>query len=102
MREPLPTASYFVFLSRAERRPITEVWPISLRMPLPTVPVPLLDDDPDVMLDLQAALDSMFDALGFDLSIDYTRPPEISLPDKEAAWAQEHLRSQGILRNGAT
>src|ERR687885_2666668 len=28
MQEPLPPAPYFVFVSRAERRPMVEVWPV--------------------------------------------------------------------------
>ena len=39
---PLPSVPYFVFLSRVNRRPRVEVWPIPLEQPLPTVPVPLL------------------------------------------------------------
>ena len=66
MLEPLPDASYFVILSRADQRPIAEVWPIDLRSSLPTVPVPLLPDDPDVVLDLQQVLTSMYSATGAD------------------------------------
>jgi len=29
MRQPLPAACYFVFLGRASRRPITDVWPLA-------------------------------------------------------------------------
>jgi hypothetical protein len=90
MREPLPPAPYFVFLSRAERRPIVEIWPIQLNMRLPVISVPLLADDPDVVLDLQLALDTVYDALNYDLSVDYTRPPEVPLQGEAAAWAVEH------------
>jgi len=38
---PLPEAPYFIILSRAERRPIAEVWPLHLQEPLPILPVPL-------------------------------------------------------------
>ena len=44
----LPPAAYYVYLSRAERRPLTAVWPILLRDRLPIVPVPLLAPDPDI------------------------------------------------------
>ena len=46
-------APYLVLVSRAEERPELDLWPIGVRDPLPTVPVPLLGDDPPVMLDLQ-------------------------------------------------
>ena len=45
IRKTLPLHPYFVFVSRAERRPIIEVWPIRLDTPLPVVPVPLLPGD---------------------------------------------------------
>ncbi len=92
MQQPLPDAPYFVLLSRAESRPLTEVWPIALDEPLPVVPVPLLPGDADVLLDLQLAFTTTYDSLGFDLAVDYTRPPEVPLSSEAAAWAEERLR----------
>jgi Protein of unknown function (DUF4058) len=96
MQGPLPPAPYFVFLSRAEGRPITEVWPIPLDAPLPVVPVPLLPGDPDVPLDLQLALTTLYDLLGYDLAVDYKRPPRVPLRAEAAAWAEAHLRAAGL------
>jgi hypothetical protein len=93
MRTPLPPAPYVAFLSRAENRPVTEVWPVTLAEPLPTVPVPLLPGDPDVSLDLQLALSTIYDLLGYDLAVDYNRPPEVPLPAEAAACAEERLRA---------
>jgi hypothetical protein len=91
MRQPLPGHPYFVLLSRSDRRPLTHVWPIALDQPLPPVPVPLRAGDADVTLNLQQALTSVYDMLRFDLTADYTRPPEVSLRPQQAAWAREHL-----------
>jgi hypothetical protein len=91
MQEPLPPAPYYVLLSREEKRPWTDVWAIRLEEPLPEVPVPLLPGDPDVALDLQLALTTLYDALGFDLAVDYSESPEVSLPPEEAAWVAKHL-----------
>lgn len=96
MKEPLPNAPYFVFLSRAEKRPILDVWPIRLDEPLPTVPVPLLPGDEDVTLDLQSAFTTIYDTFGYDLSIDYTRPPKIPLVGEAAEWAAELLQTAGV------
>jgi hypothetical protein len=96
MRQPLPSAPYFVLLSRAERRPVLEVWPVALEGPLPTVPVPLLPGDPDVPLDLQQALTNIYDLLGYDLAVDYGQPPEVALPGPLAAWADGLLRAAGL------
>jgi hypothetical protein len=53
-------------------------------MVLPTIPIPLLPGDLDSVLDLQLALATIYDALSYDLSVDYTQPPEIT-PEGEAA-----------------
>jgi hypothetical protein len=91
MREPLPRAPYFVLLSRAERRPDTEVWPIELGAPLPTVAVPLLPGDDDVPLDLQPAFAAVYDGLRYDLAVDYTRPAPVPLRGTDEAWAEERI-----------
>lgn len=94
MKEGLPHFPYFVFLSRAERRPVTEVWPIPFDQPLPTVPVPLLSGDADVPLDLRQAMNNVYDLNRFDLDIDYSRPPEIPLAREAATWAEVLLREK--------
>jgi hypothetical protein len=96
MQKPLPPAPYFIFLSRTERRPLTEIWPISLKEPLPMVPVPLLPGDLDVALDLQQAFTTTYDLLGYDLALDYTQPPEMPLPQEDTAWAETLLRTAGL------
>ena len=50
---------------------MTDVWAIQLSMRLPKVPVPLLEGDANVKIDLQAAFEAVYDDLGFDLSVDY-------------------------------
>jgi hypothetical protein len=96
MQQSLPNASYFVLLSRVETRPLMDVWPIALSAPLPTVPVPLLPGDPDVLLDLQAAFTATYDLLGYDLIIDYTLPPVVPLSEAETAWVETRLREAGL------
>jgi hypothetical protein len=66
-------------------------------MRLPIIPVPLLADDSDVPLDVQLALDTVYDALSYDLSVDYTRPANIPLVGEAAVWAAEQLRQVGIV-----
>jgi len=48
--------------------------------------VPLRSPDPDVPLDLQTALNTIYDEARYDLSIDYTQPPpDPPLSDEDAA-----------------
>ncbi len=96
MQQALPPAPYFVLVSRAENRPLMNVWPVQLTDRLPTIPVPLLAGDPDVPLDLQQALTNVYDLLGYDLAVDYTQPPEVDLPPPLAAWADGLLRAAGL------
>lgn len=79
MQQPLPDAPYFVLLSRAERRPLMDIWPIRLDEALPTVPVPLLAGDADLLLDLQATFTATYDLIGYDLMVSYSKPPDVPL-----------------------
>lgn len=89
MRQPLPKAAYFVFVSRVEQRPLTEVWPITLRQPLPRIAIPLLSGDADIQFDLQAALTQAYDSVGYDLILDYTQPPDVLLDSEDREWSKQ-------------
>jgi len=96
MRGALPSVPYFVFLSRAGLRPLTEVWPITLDQPLPEIPVPLLPDDADAKLDLQRALTIVYDECELRYMIDYCKSPEVPLSPEQEAWVDERLRAAGL------
>lgn len=87
----LPDAPYFFYVSRSSQRPLTGIWPITLRQPLPPVPVPLMAGDPDAILDLQAAFTQAYDDFGFDLELDYTQPPWPAIAEPDQAWAAERI-----------
>jgi hypothetical protein len=94
MKDPLPPASYYVFVARVDERPKVHVWPIALDHPLPTFGVPLLKDDADVSLDLQTCFQNVYDSGGFDLIADYSKPPAVPLSSEQAAWISERLRAK--------
>ncbi len=95
MQQTLPDQPYFIFLSRTEDRPLTDVWPVALSEPLPVVPVPFLAGDAEVGLDLQAAFTAAYDLPGYDLIVDYTQPPDVPLAPKQAEWVAAYLRDTG-------
>ncbi len=97
MQKPLPSVPYFVFVTRNENKPITDIWPRLIQDPLPSVPVPLLPGDADVSLDLQHAFTTVYDLLSFDLTVDYSKPPKVPLPPEIATWTEELLKTR---RNG--
>lgn len=89
----LPPAPYYAYLSRSERRPFTQVWALPLRQPLPTLPVPLLRPDPDVILNLQAALTACFELVGYEALLDYTATPPAGLDEPDREWVITTLNS---------
>ncbi len=95
MRKPLPDAPYFVLVGRSENRPLFDVWPIGLEERLPTVPVPLLEGDADVPLDLQAAFNAVYDELALDVILDYTQPPTVPVSPQEKTWLDDLLKASG-------
>jgi hypothetical protein len=95
MQEPLPGAPYFVLLSRAERRPILDIWPVPLDAQLPTIPLPLLPGDADLPIDVQAVFTATYDLLGYDLLIDYQQEPLPPLAGEHATWAHALLQQSG-------
>lgn len=97
MRDPLPDAPYFIFLGRSEVRPVTDVGPVYFDQSLPVLPVPLLAEDPDALLDLQQAFSTVYDVCSYDLIIDYAQPPEVPMPPEAAVWAEERLRAGGLI-----
>ena len=94
LERPVPVAPYYVVLSRVERRPYVDVWPIQLFEKLPPIPVPLVEPDPDVALDLGAVVAAVYERGGYATLIDYSQQQPPPLSEAESAWLDEHLRAQ--------
>jgi hypothetical protein len=86
-----PMSDYYMMVCRASERPGLGIWPISVREPLPPVPVPLDPGEPEVMLDLRAALDRAYEEGRYGEQLDYTKPPAPPLREPDATWARELL-----------
>ena len=96
---PLPFPGMDPYLEGQHWISILDVWPIQLNSTLPTIPVPLLDDD-EAVLDLQAAFNVVYDSVGYDELIDYSRPPDVGLVGETAVFAQAVLQKAGIVQPG--
>ncbi len=86
----LATCAYCVVVSPGDERPNAGLWPIGLRDPLPTIPIPLGRGDTPARLDLQALLHRVYDRGRYADSITEAAP-EPSLTFEDAAWAQAVL-----------
>jgi hypothetical protein len=95
LARPVPSAAYYVVLSRTDQRPTVVVWPIQLSDPLPVLDVPLLAPDPDVPLDLGLAVASVYERSAYAADIDYRQPPPPPpLSPADAEWVDGLLRER--------
>ena len=83
----LPTCNYLVMVSRSYERPDCEVWPLTVRDPLPVIPVPLRQPDRDARLDLGLALRLAYERSQYDLRINYQKRPVPPLAAADMEWA---------------
>lgn len=85
----VPQTEYQAYLSRAGKRREGFVWPMRLQERLPVLAVPLRGTDPDVPLDLQAALNAVIERGSYDLETNYQADPIPPLTPAQAAWVAE-------------
>ena len=91
---PLGAFDYLIAINRSQgyhyqaSRTRVEMFPCHLRNRLPTIGLPLVPPDPDVALDLQAALDRVYEEGSYMLRIRYDQPcvPSLSIDDQQWAW----------------
>jgi Protein of unknown function (DUF4058) len=92
MDRPLPSGDYFAFVSRSQRRPDSEVYAWSLHDCLPSIPIPLLAGNPDVVLDLAAVFGTTYERGRYARLIDYAAPPSVLRKPDDRAWAEKQAR----------
>lgn len=89
--------SYHICISAADIVEKVFVAPIRLMDPLPRVAIPLDAGVPPVMVELQPLLDQAYTNRRYGRQIQYGRPPVPPLTAEQQAWAEELLRTKGLL-----
>lgn len=89
VRPSPPPFDYYALVSRAERRPKADVYCWSLLERMPVIPIPLLEDDPDLQLDLHEAVSVVYERAAYQRSLDYSAELTPPLPQE----ARAHLPS---------
>ncbi len=89
--DALPQGDYYAHVSRAGERPRGYVWAWTVREPAPVIPVPLGEGEPDATIDLAAAIHLAYERGGYDVAIDYGKPPEPPLSPEDAEWVAQGL-----------
>lgn len=92
--QPMPVISlaepsdYRILVSRGSQRPRVQPYTFSVRQPIPDIPLPLLPDDVEPMVELNAILHSLYERVRFDLTVDYVQPATPPLSEADAEWAR--------------
>lgn len=91
MAKPLPAGDYFVFIGRVGNKKQAQViaWP--LRAKLPTIPIPLLPEDAESLLDLDAAFEAAYEPALYSRRLPYRDPLTPPLSDADVGWITERL-----------
>lgn len=85
---------YRILVSRRQSRPTAELYGFSLREAIPGFPLPLITEDAEPTVDLQAILNGVYDRAGYDVRIDYRQPPPPpALSEANQRWLDELLVS---------
>lgn len=85
---------YRLLVARKNRAPLCLVWSAFSLQPIRAIPVPLLNPDPDVLLELQSMIDAIYAEAKYAQSIDYNKPITPPLSADEKAWLAKHLQVQ--------
>jgi hypothetical protein len=86
---PSKPFDYLICVNRSSTRKRFELYPCRLRDPLPTIKIPLTEPDPDVPIDIQAALEQVYGDGGYMLRVLYDQPCVPPLLPADQEWADQ-------------
>ncbi|OQY47117.1 MAG: hypothetical protein B6242_05760 [Anaerolineaceae bacterium 4572_78] len=85
-------SDYRLIVSRAHKRPMAEIYLFGVRHAIPDLPIPLYPGDPEPVLPLNTILHDLYVAGGYDMVINYQKPPTPVLSDEDEKWRQQLLK----------
>jgi hypothetical protein len=91
MVDPWPDSPYVLMVARVDPDHRCQVWRGYSDRPLPALPVPLIEPDADLRIDLQPMVDTIYRRSRYGDLIDYSKPPA-GLSPSEAALAAGRLK----------
>jgi Protein of unknown function (DUF4058) len=95
MDEAIPFGDYHVYVSRADRRPVSDVYTWGVRRRLPEIKIPLKDPDPDIKIDLGEVWKQAFQRGRYDEVLDYAGDPPSFLRAEDQDGAREIVAGRG-------
>jgi hypothetical protein len=91
----LADAQYVCCVTRAARPVKHELYGTALNKRLPRIRLPMLPDERDLVLDVQALVNRVYDRC-FEGLIDYQHDPHVPLSDADRKWLDQLLRSEKL------
>jgi hypothetical protein len=93
---PLPPGDYYALVSRGDGRSACRVYAWTVREPLPKLPIPLREPDPDVQFDLDAVFAMAYERGRYARLLPYGEPLQLPLREDDRQWVQEQERKRGV------
>jgi hypothetical protein len=93
MKRRIEPGAYYAIVARGARLPLAEVYRWTVRDPLPRIPIPLREPDPDVPIDLASLVTRVYDLGRYARTLRHGPPlPETtSLTPEDRAWVESHF-----------
>jgi hypothetical protein len=90
MKKRIEPGAFYAIVARGARLPLAEVYRWTVRGPLPRIPIPLREPDPDVFIDLAALVRRVYDLGRYSLTLRRNRPlaDSTSLTPEDRAWVE--------------
>jgi hypothetical protein len=94
MKQRIEPGAYYAIVARGPRLPVAEVYRWTVRDPLPRLPIPLREPDPDISIDLEAMVNRVYDLGRYARTLRHETPlPETaSLTPEDRAWVETLVR----------
>jgi hypothetical protein len=87
--DPFLESQEWAIVSRRMKRPRAKVTAWTLRDRLPTIPIPIKEEDGDVPLDLENVFTTVYDRARYQLTLNYAAELVPPLGAVESQWAGE-------------
>lgn len=93
LSSPAVTSAYRILVSPGWTRPRACLMALDVRDPLPKISLPLDRSEDAPELELGPTLHDLYERAGYDLRLDYSRPPVPPLRVDDEDWAREMVRA---------
>jgi hypothetical protein len=74
VKQRIEAGGYCAIVARAARLPVAEVYRWTVRKPLPPLPIPLREPDPDLLINLAALVSRVYQLGRYERTLRHAKP----------------------------